>query len=274
MRYRATSVGACLLCSLLCLGCTVSSQSEIPAEDSGNGTGDWDGFALSQLSWVFTWETQDITQHEEGWSVTNGDGIEFTVESGWVSSYSASLAPCEAEESLWAERGLMERVLGIGIARADHGAVSDPSTLESPLLEDLSLLEGSRSSTLYFEPTEYCQLHYLVARADSDAEAPAPASPMALRTLRLDGSWTAGEDSGLLSIESAFNYGALFSLESATASSAGPAVEIEVRRQPSRLFDAVNPQLQSEEQLAWTVTQNLVQASEILIVEAEFALSE
>jgi hypothetical protein len=223
---------------------------------------------------LFSWETQGITQHEDGWSVTNPGGIEFTVESGWVSSYGAALAPCEAEENLWAERGLMERILGIGIVRADHGAAADPSALDRPLLEDLSLLESSRSSMLSFEPTEYCQLHYLVARADPDTEAPAPASPMALRTLRIEGSWTAGEDNGLLSIESAFNYGALFSLESATASSAGPAVEIEVRRRLGRLFDDVDPRVQSGDELAWTVTRNLVETSEILIVEAEDTRSE
>jgi hypothetical protein len=261
---RSFVICCCLLVASACAEATEDTSDPLEEEFAG--------ITLSGLGWSFTWDVDGIDSSEGGWSTTNDQGVTFTVESGWLSSYSAALAPCVAEEETeWARRGLIERLLGIGTALADHAVDIDPSALADPILEDLAGLQSSDSVPLSFSPTDYCQLHYLIARADAETTDPAPGVPMSLVTLRLNGHWTDGEDGGDLQVESSFNYGALFSLEGLAESPPGGQAQIEIRRKASLLFSGIEPNLLSENELGWQITKNLVDSSKFLFEEADFS---
>jgi hypothetical protein len=263
---------SCLLCCCLLV---VLACSETTEDTTDPPNEDFDGLRLSALRWNFTWDLDSVAISPEGWSTTNDLGVTFTVTSGWLSSYSASLAPCLVEEEVeWAKRGLIEQFFSIGTARADHAVDIDPSSLPSPILEDLVTLEPSQSSSLAFEETLYCQLHYLIARADIGTPDPSPETSMSLVTLRLGGFWEDGAASGPLDVVSSFNYGSLSSLGEATAPPSTNQVLIELRRSAAGLFTGVSPSLLSPEELAWEVSQNIVDGTECIFNEAQFIAEE
>ena len=263
---------SCLLCCCLLV---VSACSETTEATTDPPNEEFAGLSLSTLRWSFTWDLDDIVVSEGGWSTTNDLGITFTVTSGWLSSYSAALAPCLVEEEAeWASRGLIERFFGIGMARADHAVDIDPSSLPSPILEDLVTLAPSQSPFLHFEETLYCQLHYLIARADVATPNPTPETSMSLVTLRLSGFWEDGATSGPLDVESSFNYGALSSLDKATIPPPNKEVLVELRRSAASLFSGVSPSVLSPEELAWKVSQNIVDDTECILNEAESTAEE
>lgn len=261
---RSFVICCCLLVASACAEATDGTAG--PPEE------EFAGITLSGLRWSFTWDIEDIDFSEGRWATTNDQGVTFTVETGWLSSYSAALAPCFAEEETeWARRGLIERLLGIRTARADHGVDIDPSALTGPIVEDLAGLTSTDSARLSFGPTDYCQLHYLIARADADTADPAPGVPMSLVTLRLNGHWTNGDEGGDLEVESSFNYGALFSLDGRAESPPRGHAQIEIRRNASLLFSGIEPNLLSENELAWQITKNLVDSTDLLLKEADFS---
>ena len=257
-------------CLLVVSACAGTTEEDLPAPAEA-----FAGIELSGLRWVFSWDLEGVELAEGSWSTTNDQGVTFTVESGWISSYSAALTPCVVEtEPEWVSRGLIERLLGIRTARADHAVEVDPSALAAPVLEDLSALQSSDSIPLSFGLMDYCQLHYLVARADAETEDPEPGVRMALVTLLLNGHWSDGEDSGELQVESSLNYGALFSLEGIGESPPGGEARIELRRAAALLFSGVEPSLLSEAELAWKITKNLVDSTEFLLNDAEFSIEQ
>jgi hypothetical protein len=264
---KNTCVVGCFL--LLLSACAGESEEDSPMSEEVVA-----GIELSGLHWTFSWDLDGIEVDEGSWSTSNEAGVTFTVVSGWLSSYSAALTPCVTEEQdEWANRGLLERLLGIRAAWANHAYDIDPSALAAPILEDLLLLESSDSTPLSFGPTHYCQLHYLVARADPETVDPEPGVRMSLVTLLLNGYWSDGEDSGELQVESSLNYGALFALEDIAASLSGGEARIELRRSASALFSGVEPSAMSEAEVAWKITKNLVDSTE-LIFDAEDSSSE
>ena len=230
------------------------------------------GIQLSGLQWAFSWDLDGVKSDGGSWSTSNDVGVTFTVVSGWLSSYSAALAPCVTEEQgELAQRGLLERLVGIRTAWANHAYDIDPSALATPILEDLSALESSASTPLLFGPTRYCQLHYLVARADPETIDPEPGVRMALVTLLLNGYWSDGEESGELQVESSLNYGALFGLEGMAAPLSGSEARIELRRSASALFLGVEPSTMSEAEVAWKITKNLVDSTELILDVADLS---
>ncbi len=257
---------------LLSTGCGSTSG---PALTPSPGTSE--SVEITGLTWVLAWATDGVVLHDNGWSTTNSSGTTFTVERGWLSSYSAEFVPCvlsEDEEQeefeaspVWAGRNLLERALGISLARADHGVDPDPSAFRGPIVEDIGDLTVSRSGPLSVEPTTYCGLHYLVAQEGSN-------NAQSGATLRLEGTWLKGEQGGSLDVAGAYNYGALLELNELSASSFGPGAVVVLRRSPALLFEGVDPTEMSPSELAWKVTENIVTSSKIDIHEAEITRSE
>ena len=257
---------------LVCTGCDGTSGTTPATSPAAN-----EGVEIAGLTWVLAWDTDGVVLHDNGWSTTNSDGTTFTVDSGELSSYSAELVPCVPsvdEEQLgfetspvWARRNLLERAFGISLARADHGVDTDPSALREPIVEDVGRLTASRSTPLLISPTTYCGVHYLVAQEGSGNSQNGV-------TLRLEGTWSKGEQSGTLDVASRFNYGALLDLDELSASSFGPEAMVVLRRSPRLLFEGINPTEMSPSGLAWEVTENIVTSSKIHIHEAEVVRSE
>ena len=123
---------------LVCAGCDGTSGTTPATSPVAN-----EGVELTGLTWVLAWDTNGVVLHDNGWSTTNSDGTTFTVDSGGLASYSAELVPCAPSvddeqvgfetSPVWARRNLLERALGISLARADHGVDPDPSALREPI---------------------------------------------------------------------------------------------------------------------------------------------
>jgi len=271
VRYQRLAALSCALL-LASAGCESTSELTLPTSPGAS-----ENVELTGLTWVFGWTTDGVSLNDKGWSTTNASGTTFTVESGWLSSYSAEFVPCVPSEQegpleieaspVWAKRNVLERVLGIGRALADHGVDPDPSALQGPIIEDLGRLTARREAPLAIEPTTYCALHYLVAQEGSSNAQNGV-------TLRLTGTWSKGEQGGSLDVAGAYNYGALLELNELRASSFGPGAVVVLRRSPALLFEGVNPTEMSPSELAWKVTENIVTSSKIDIHEAEITRSE
>ena len=94
---------------------------------------------------------------------------------------------------------------------------------------------------------------------------------MSLVTLRLDGQWSIGQETGELLVESSFNHGALFDLKGLSSPPSNGQALIELRRDAAALFEGVDPRTVSENQLAWQLTENLVGSTELLFEGADFS---
>ena len=115
------------LAALLLAGCEAAGEGAAPGDAAT------DGVELQSVTWGLSWDDSGVSRSPDGsWAVTNDLGIDFVVESAWLVSYSASLVPCEDEELEVAVRSWPERLLGIGLAHANHPVSDDPSLLPDP----------------------------------------------------------------------------------------------------------------------------------------------
>ena len=250
------------LAALLLAGCEAAGEGA----DSGDAAPD--GVELQSVTWGLSWDDSGVSRSPDGsWAVTNDLGIDFVVESAWLVSYSASLVPCEDEELEVAVRSWPERLLGIGLAHADHAAIDDPSLLPAPVVEDLLSSQGHQV-TVDFTAQRYCQAHYLVARADADWGPTDSGEDLSLVSVALEGSFDAGAGPQPLSVRSGFNYGDLLPLELASLSASVEGsghLAVTLQRDLAGLLDGLDPSRDGENLMAWTVVENAVAGTRLLL---------
>jgi hypothetical protein len=129
-----------------------------------------------RLEWNFAGVDRDP---ESGrWSVANNKGYRVTVDSGFLVAYSLAFLPCDIAQRrrpATAKAGAAQdrwpgSLLGPRVAWAGHGdPFFNPVQTEPPVVE--SLTAGASLDVGAFAPEQvrYCQVHYVVARAPSDA---------------------------------------------------------------------------------------------------------
>ena len=246
-----------LLCLSAALGCApgeVAGDIALSAASPVHPT-------LHTIRWALDWDLDGVEWTPDGISITNDLGVTFVVAGGVLLDDSLVAVPCA---DTVADVG-WERWLGVGSAHADHSAFADPSSFEEHQIEPLAAPAARTLGDRSFDPTSYCTVHWLVARADEGTES--DGVDLSGVALSLQARWSGPDGEGALSFETEWTNGALLDLTIEEARQSGEAVaaEITVVRSLGGLFDGVDPATQSELAIAWSVLENLMAGSRLRV---------
>ena len=216
-------------------------------------------FTLSSVHYALSFSQGRATMLAEGgFSVTNDLGYEVTIQSGYLVTYSASLIHCHDETD-----SLALFSLGIRSAYAGHSGISDFSAMEIPHVESLTAPVALDLGTIGFPAATYCQLHYLIARADDDAVGMPEDADMDRISLRVSGHYRApgGADALAFDLSTSAANGSVTDLgpllEGADCEE-GAGLDVTVERDLGTLFDGAELDQMSDDALASRLLENLI----------------
>ena len=181
-------------------------------------------------------------------------------------AYSASLAPCD--DNLDAGAGGIAALFPISAARAGHDEQADPSAVPRSYVESLTEPRDTVLGAVAFEPTDYCRVHYLIARADGDTYALPDDTGMNGISLLVEGRYTApGGATGRFAIAESNAHGALVDLAEALddPSALGGHAEVTIERSVDQLFDGIELDAVEDDQIGWAVLSNLAKTTRVTV---------
>lgn len=238
------------------------------AEEIGTAVADeTDGVVISAAVWTLAWDDEGVSYPEAGgFEVETDLGYRVHVESGWVLSHSVSLGPCEtasapAEASWWG--------LGVRTARAHTGS-TEPSTIETSRIEDLLSARDVEVSNS-FPAARYCRAHWLLARPTGET-AGAEGVSMENRSVLLNGTFERGGVAAGFAIDTWWPQGVLIDLpltmdgaehEAARRDGEPRHAFVTVTRYLGRMFDGVDFEVASQDEIDGRVLDNLAGGADI-----------
>jgi hypothetical protein len=251
---------------------------EDPESDGGSGTGSGAaagggaeepaGVLLAASRWTLAWDQSGVVALQDGGFELETDlGYRVRVTSGRILIHNLSFGLCDPGAASAGSEGAF---WSLPVRSAHAHDQSDPSTLEASLIEDLldpheTELAGS------FPPARYCRAHWLLARPTSPTTGPADIA-MANRSLVLTGTFERDGEAHDLAVDTWWPQGRLVDLEAAIAPEALAAARkdgrarhafVTVTRHLGRLFDGIDFEATTDDQVAGLVIDNLVAGSEI-----------
>lgn len=215
--------------------------------------------AISGARYTLAFDTSRLDRARDSWSVETDLGYRVTVTSGSLTTYGVSLVACsDVVASSWLD-------VFVASAHAGHGSIADPSTWSDPLTEDLLVAEPVVFGEILFQTEAYCRLHYLVYAATEDTEGASSADLE--RSMRIEGTVTNpdGHTRELL-LDSGLGHGSLMDLP--VLGGDGEVLDAVLRRDLGGVFDGIDFDQTSDEDVAWTVLGRLA------AVEPQLSLME
>lgn len=194
----------------LALLCTPHCAMTSVEDDSVNAAiGDESGVILSAATWTLDWNTEGIDFDENGgFSVTTNLGYRVHVNSGHLVLHRVALIPCASQPSETAS------FVDISVRSVfAHEDESDPSSMETLAIFDITHPTAREIGANSFSPLRYCQAYWLIARG-MDGATTAEGLDMSNRSLIIDGSWERGSESGPLSIDTWWPGGTIMNMQS------------------------------------------------------------
>ena len=253
---NASALLRCLVAATLLGACGDDVAPESTAEQTP-GT----------VSYSLEWDTSGVEPHHDGgWSVITDLGYEVAFESGWLVTYSVQLVPCTTARS--PVRQTIDRALAalnpFQTAWAGHGDDNDVSTTVG-IIEDLAGPTSQLRDQLPMGETEYCGLHYLVARADDEVTERPEGVDLDRLSLRADGSWTSpdGTTNGEFSIATSTGFGVILDLPGGAIIGDDDAPELAITRTLSASFDGVDFESASLVDVERALVRALVESAQV-----------
>ena len=218
------------------------------------------------VAYALDWDTEGLRQTDIGWSVTNDLGYDVTLEAGWLVTYSVQLVPCETARLRAGEwlREALAALNPIQTAWAGHGDDNDISTTIG-IIDDLAAPATTLRDGIALGETEYCSVHYLVARADEDVVERPDGVTLDRLSLVVSGSYARDSDrvSGEFSIETSTGFGVFRELPDGVIIGPTDAPMIRVTRSLAGIFDGVDMATVSEIDLERALVRALVESARI-----------
>lgn len=230
----------------------------------------------AQVTYTYHWDRRDVTWVDSArWQITNDQGYTIQVDEGHIVNYETALVPCPIAKkkvttpltSLWAQFGAF---FSVTTAYAGHGDVADQSALKTGFVEAIGGSSVTKTVT-QLQPTTYCDIHYLVARADQTVVRDADMPDMVNRSILLEGQYKApgGGDWTPFVVDSSIAYGALRNNSVVSMDSGsivlGEATKLSVTlRRPMRsLFKDIDFEGMNESSIARTILKNLLDGTDL-----------
>lgn len=275
---RLAVFAAALVLTPDCVGPEEStSAGDGDEETSGSGGGSSDspsteaavpaGALISAAIWTLAWDTEGVVFPEGGGAEWETDlGYRVRLDQGRILSHSVAFGPCDAASSD------LHFGLSVRAARA-HAEGTDPSTIEASWIEDLTAPATATVDTS-FAAARYCRSHYLLARPMTATKGPADV-PMEQRSLFVTGTFERGGVKGEIAIDTWWPQGKLVDLDLAMEAGAFDAARasgeahhafVTVTRHLGHLFDGVDFEVASEDQVAGLAIDNLVRGVDFEVV--------
>ncbi len=209
------------------------------------------GLGASSVRYRTRWDWGRAVPDEHGFRVVSDRGITVHVERGYVTAHGLALVPCRMP------RAALGLSLAVPMAHAGHDGVRDASAAP-PRVESLAA-PATTDEVIALPSTRYCQLHYLVARADRHTRALPGDVPMDRVSVHLEGTYQlpGARDARPFSIHSAMAHGVLLELDPRAPSRTG-ALEVVLTRRLDTLFDGLEFESASDVQRASAILTNLM----------------
>lgn len=236
---------------LVVLGCAPSSEGrDSETEPAELTTGD--------VRYLLAWDTAGITLGD-GWTAAADGGWSVHVTQASLTSYAASMVQCV---DIVARRPSPILSLIIGVAYAGHDGLTDPSTLEAPIIEDLAAPAETLLGEVAFDTAAYCRVHWLVASATLDTRGLDTSPWMMDRTLALEAEATGPNgERRVLSLASASPVGGLADVDAGVD---GPA-DVRIVRSLGTAFVGVDFVDDADADIAWAVLSNLGHDARVVV---------
>jgi len=262
-----------------------------PETGSGDALNTPDGVVLSAAVWTLAWDTSGAEFPEAGGLEVETDlGYRVHVDDGRILSHSVSFGPCDAATQARSDGpaglfggpategqapgaratgglGWAWRLVASGLsvrAAAAHTSDTDPSMIEASLVEDLTSPRETEVST-GFAASRYCRAHWLLARPMSPTSGPDDVE-MANRSLYVTGTYERDGKVEPFVIDTWWPEGNLQDLAGVLGEEAFSAARadggarhafVTVRRSLGTLFDGIDFEVASKDQVAGRTIDNL-----------------
>ena len=247
---------------------TIRAGGEGRGQFKTGGPGSWfpsgDPILREEVSYTLAWKWGSAKPHPTGgWTLTNDLGYEVHVTEGLLITRNLELLPChrmppQTPAALW-------RLLAPPTAYAGHGSLlPNQSKIQRSYQEDLATPGDLKTEIRIVTDPEYCQGHYLVARA----KGVGPGG----KTLVVAGTWRkyGSAEAVPFRIESSFAYGEIKDL--LLAGRASPmqrlivgGIHVRVERSLESLFRKIDFASSSEQERGIQILRSLVGGARLLV---------
>ncbi|MFT6399122.1 MAG: hypothetical protein ACJAYU_003886 [Bradymonadia bacterium] len=257
---HAPKLGLLVLAGLAACGDGVATPDEVIVQAAGTT-----GYTLD-------WDLSGAALDDDGWSILTDLGYEVRLDSGWLVNYTVQLIPCETAqvESSAVEfmRAALRSLNPIQTAWAGHGDDNDVTTLFG-VVEDLAHPLSTTSSDVGLGQSDYCSLHYLVARADQEVVERPEDIELERLSLTLSGSWTGadGLGTGEFELATALGFGVILALPDELVLGPGDAAHFVITRQLDEVFAGVDFATSDTEDLERAVVRGIVESATLTVRE-------
>jgi hypothetical protein len=271
-----TSLVAGAMALLFAPDCTRPAGPDETEETGTAALDETDGVVITAAVWTLAWDDAGVSYPAGGgFDVETDLGYRVHVQEAWILSHSVSLGRCDPA-SVSAEEGTSEQAwwqaLPIRTAHA-HVEDTDPSTIETSWIEDLTEPHDIEVSTS-FAAARYCRAHWLLARA-TEPTTGAEGVSMENRSLVLKGTFERDGEAVPFAIDTWWPHGALLDLpatmdpidhEAARRDGAPRHAFVTVTRHLGRMFDGIDFEAASQDQIDGTVIDHLTGDADIDVV--------
>lgn len=266
MRRAAAAVIAGAAILVLAPDCAVEVGSIAPAE----GAGEPEGAVIGAAVWELTWDRSRVVAdgRGSGWSVENDLGYRVHVGAGWLVDHSVSLGPCVVPQP---DGGAAWLPIRVGVRAAYAHDDADASAIEAMHAEDLTHLQDSGPWPSVFPKARYCRAHWLLARATKATDAPEGVD-LSQTSIRVAGTWERDGEAHPFSVDTWWPQGSLQDLDGIADPTAFAEARadgetrwawITVRRRLGVIFDGIDFAVDSDDQVAGKLVDNLVSHAEM-----------
>jgi hypothetical protein len=192
----------------------------------------------AEIEYGLDWDLDRVELHADGtWSVLTDTGFEVHVLDGTLSTFGATLVPCE--DDTLGEVARLVMPLWPRVAHAGHFETADPSELELPLAQPLAPPMSTPWGRVQLDvpAADYCTAHVLMgAEIVLDDGAPRRGSSLRLEMAyrRPGGDWQSR------SVDTSAATGALLDISTSGAGEPGTRSAVVFVRAPGALFDGLD----------------------------------
>lgn len=226
---------------------------------------------ISAAVWTLAWDDEGVSYPEGGgFDVETDLGYRVHVAEAWILSHSVSFGLCDTAAGTASEQASWWS-FGVRSAHA-HVEDTDPSTIEASWIEDLTRAHDVELSTS-FTAARYCRAHWLLARPTEEAKG-AEGVSMENRSILVKGTFERGGEAVPFAIDTWWPHGILLDVpgtmeplayEAARRDGEARHAFVTVTRRLGRLFDGIDFEAASQDQIDGLTIDNLVDGADIEI---------